>query len=107
MSSQTYEIKLDNIFEGPMDLLVHLIKKNEVDIYDIPIALITDQFLAYLDWMKVPQYRICQRFSGDGRHPDPYQIQNAVAAPSWRGSAERKKTILALKSPGRSWNISR
>jgi len=35
-----------------MDLLVHLIKKNEVDIYDIPIAFITDQFLAYLEWMK-------------------------------------------------------
>jgi segregation and condensation protein A len=35
-----------------MDLLVHLIKKNEVDIYDIPIALITEQFLEYLDWMK-------------------------------------------------------
>lgn len=35
-----------------MDLLVHLIKKHEVDIYDIPIALITDQFLAYLEWMK-------------------------------------------------------
>ena len=35
-----------------MDLLVHLIKKHEVDIYDIPIALITDQFLAYLDWMQ-------------------------------------------------------
>jgi segregation and condensation protein A len=46
-----YKVKLD-IFEGPMDLLVHLIKKAEVDIYDIPIALITDQFLAYLDWMK-------------------------------------------------------
>jgi segregation and condensation protein A len=52
MASQPYEIKLENIFEGPMDLLVHLIKKNEVDIYDIPISLITDQFLAYLDWMK-------------------------------------------------------
>ena len=46
-----YKVKLD-IFEGPMDLLVHLIKKAEVDIYDIPIALITDQFLAYIDWMK-------------------------------------------------------
>ncbi|MFO7965511.1 MAG: segregation/condensation protein A [Desulfobacterales bacterium] len=48
----TYQIKLENIFEGPMDLLVHLIRKNQVDIYDIPIALITDQYLAYLDWMK-------------------------------------------------------
>ncbi len=51
MPSPTYEVKTV-IFEGPMDLLVHLIKKAEVDIYDIPIALITDQFLAYLDWMK-------------------------------------------------------
>ena len=49
--NQDYKVKLD-IFEGPMDLLVHLIKKAEVDIYDIPIALITDQFLAYVDWMK-------------------------------------------------------
>lgn len=35
-----------------MDLLIHLIKKNEVDIYDIPIALITDQYLEYIEWMK-------------------------------------------------------
>jgi segregation and condensation protein A len=52
MTRQDYRIQLDNIFEGPMDLLVHLIKKNELDIYDIPIALITDQYLAYLEWMK-------------------------------------------------------
>ncbi len=37
-----------DIFEGPLDLLLHLIKKNEVDVHDIPIALITDQYLAYL-----------------------------------------------------------
>jgi segregation and condensation protein A len=47
-----YEVKLDHVFEGPMDLLIHLIKKNEVDIYDIPIALITDQFLSYLNLLK-------------------------------------------------------
>jgi segregation and condensation protein A len=35
-----------------MDLLLHLVKKNEVDIYDIPIALITQQYIEYLDWMK-------------------------------------------------------
>jgi segregation and condensation protein A len=52
MGSETYEIVLDDIFEGPMDLLIHLIRKNEVDIYDIPIALVTDQYLSYLDWMK-------------------------------------------------------
>ncbi|HEY3057278.1 MAG TPA: segregation/condensation protein A [Thermoanaerobaculia bacterium] len=39
-------------FHGPLDLLLHLIKKNEVDVYDIPIALITDQFNEYLDAME-------------------------------------------------------
>ena len=46
-----YPVKLAN-FEGPLDLLLHLIRKNEVDIYDIPIALITQQYLAYLDLMQ-------------------------------------------------------
>ncbi|MGE5840536.1 MAG: segregation and condensation protein A [Deltaproteobacteria bacterium] len=46
-----YEVKLE-IFEGPLDLLLHLIRKNELDIFDIPIATITDQYLAYLDLMK-------------------------------------------------------
>ncbi len=47
-----YRVNLQNVFEGPMDLLVHLIKKAEVDIYDIPIARITEAYLAYLEWMK-------------------------------------------------------
>ena len=51
-SEEIYEVHLKDVFEGPMDLLIHLIKKNEVDIYDIPIALITDQYLQYIDWMK-------------------------------------------------------
>ena len=46
-----YEVKLE-IFEGPLDLLLHLIRKNEVDIFDIPVATITDQYLAYLDTMR-------------------------------------------------------
>ena len=46
-----YEVRLE-IFEGPLDLLLHLIHKNEVDIFDIPIATITDQYLEYLDLMK-------------------------------------------------------
>ncbi len=46
-----YEIALP-IFEGPLDLLLYLIRKNEVDIYDIPIALITRQYLEALEVMK-------------------------------------------------------
>ena len=49
---EIYRVRLEDVFEGPMDLLVHLIKKNEVEIYDIPIALITDEYLGYLDLMK-------------------------------------------------------
>jgi segregation and condensation protein A len=45
-----YEIKLD-IFEGPLDLLLYLIRKNEIDIYDIPIALITRQYLDYIEML--------------------------------------------------------
>jgi segregation and condensation protein A len=46
-----YPVRLQN-FEGPLDLLLHLIKKHELNIYDIPIALITKQYLAYLDLMQ-------------------------------------------------------
>ena len=46
-----YSVQLD-IFNGPLNLLLHLIKKNEVDIYDIPIALIIEQYLEYLDFLK-------------------------------------------------------
>jgi len=52
MLEELYRVRLDEIFEGPMDLLVHLIRKNELDIYDIPIALITEQYLEYLEWMQ-------------------------------------------------------
>jgi segregation and condensation protein A len=52
MQSTDYAVRVEHIFEGPMDLLIHLIRKNEVDIYDIPIALITEQYLQYLEWMQ-------------------------------------------------------
>jgi len=44
-------VKLER-FEGPLDLLLHLIKRDEIDIYDIPIAHITQQYLAYLELMR-------------------------------------------------------
>ena len=40
------------VFEGPLDLLLHLIDKNKVDIYDIPIVEITDQSMAYIRQME-------------------------------------------------------
>jgi segregation and condensation protein A len=47
-----YTFRLEG-FEGPLDLLIHLIQKNELDIFNIPIALITEQYLEYLQLMKV------------------------------------------------------
>ncbi len=57
----SYKIKLD-IFEGPLDLLLHLIKKNEVDIYDIPISVITEQYLEYIDLMKEMNLNLAGEF---------------------------------------------
>jgi len=48
VDDEPYDVKLD-IFEGPLDLLLFLIRKSEIDIYDIPIAGITRQFLEYVD----------------------------------------------------------
>ncbi len=50
-AADDYTIQLE-IFEGPLDLLLHLIRKQEIDIYDIPIAKITDQYLRYVQVMK-------------------------------------------------------
>ena len=50
-SPGAYQVKLDT-FEGPLDLLIHLIKMEEVNIYDIPIALITARYLEYIELMQ-------------------------------------------------------
>ena len=55
------QVKLE-AFEGPLDLLLHLIDKNKVDIYDIPIAEITDQYLAYVDEMKQQDLNVMSEF---------------------------------------------
>lgn len=51
MEDSPYKVTL-GIFEGPLDLLLHLIRENEIDIYDIPIAKVTEQYLAYLSLME-------------------------------------------------------
>lgn len=51
LSLPFYRVRLD-VFEGPLDLLLHLIKKNEMDITDIPISTITEQYLQYLDVLR-------------------------------------------------------
>jgi len=57
----SYKVKLE-VFEGPLDLLLYLIKKNEIDIYDIPIATITEQYMEYLDLMRMLDLNIAGEF---------------------------------------------
>lgn len=54
-------VKLE-VFEGPLDLLLHLIEKNKVDIYDIPIVLITEQYLDYVSQMDARDMDVMSEF---------------------------------------------
>ena len=49
-------------FEGPLDLLLHLIDKHKIDIYDIPVSLITDQYLEYIQQMREQKMEIASEF---------------------------------------------
>ncbi len=48
-SSEAYQVELSDFFQGPLDLLLHLLQKDKLDIYDIPIARITDQFIRHIE----------------------------------------------------------
>ena len=56
-----YKVQLE-VFEGPLDLLLYLIKRDELDIYDIPIERITKQYMQYLDVMKMLDLSIAGEF---------------------------------------------
>jgi segregation and condensation protein A len=57
----SYKIKLE-IFEGPLDLLLYLVKKDHLNIYDIPIAKVTEQYLSYMNLMQLLDLNIAGEF---------------------------------------------
>jgi segregation and condensation protein A len=57
----TYNVKLEN-FAGPLDLLLHLVRKNEMDIFTIPISQITDEYLKYIEMVKELNLEIAGEF---------------------------------------------
>ncbi|MBD3257793.1 segregation/condensation protein A, partial [candidate division GN15 bacterium] len=59
--TDSYRVKLE-VFSGPLDLLLYLIKQEEVDIYDIPIARITQQYLRYIEMMKTLDLEVAGEF---------------------------------------------
>ena len=61
LETNKYAIKLEN-FEGPLDLLCHLIDKNKMDIYDIKLSEITDQYIAYISHMEEMNLEVTSEF---------------------------------------------
>lgn len=59
--AEQYNVKLD-LFEGPLDLLLHLINRLEIDIYDIPVAEITEQYLLYIQTMKELELNVASEY---------------------------------------------
>ncbi|MFD2045907.1 segregation/condensation protein A [Ornithinibacillus salinisoli] len=59
--NQAYKVKLDT-FEGPLDLLLHLINRYEIDIYDIPVAQITEQYMHYIHTMQRLELNIASEY---------------------------------------------
>ncbi len=88
IQSDFYKVQLEDLFEGPMDLLLHLIKKNEVDIYDIPIALITQQYLDYLEWMKAMNIEFAGEFIVMAA--TLAQIKSRMLLPAYEGDEEEE-----------------
>ena len=100
----SYKIKLE-IFEGPLDLLLHLIHEEELDIYDIPITRITEQYLEYLNLMEILDLDVAGEFlvmAATLMHikskmllpPDPDGLENVEADPR----AELVRRLLEYKS---------
>ncbi len=57
----SYQISLE-VFEGPLDLLLHLIRKNKLDIYDIPISMVAEQYIEYLSAMREIDMEVASEF---------------------------------------------
>jgi len=80
-----------------MDLLVHLVRKNELDIYDIPIALITEQYLQYLEWMQAMNID----FAGDFllMASTLTQLKSRMLLPVHDGEGEEEDVLQEITRP--------
>lgn len=91
-----YEVKLE-IFEGPLDLLLHLIHKNEVDIFDIPIATITDQYLEYIEMAKALNVNLAGDFLIMAS--TLVYIKSRMLLPELRGEGEEEDPRVEITRP--------
>ena len=78
------------VFEGPLDLLLHLIDKNKIDIYDIPIVEITNSTWNISGQMEREDLNVMSEFLVDGGDSSGYQMQNASSKRSQRRRRGRR-----------------
>ena len=91
-----YEVKLE-VFQGPLDLLLHLIHKNEMDIFDIPIAAITDQYLEYIDVMKALNINVAGDFLVMAA--TLVYLKSKMLLPAAKDEDEEDETLVQLTQP--------
>ena len=86
-----------NAFEGPLDLLLHLIEKNKVDIYDIPISEITSQYLDYIRSMEEEDLDVIV-ISRYGSHIIKDQGEDVASSEGRRGRRRRSERRTCKKT---------
>ena len=87
-----------NAFEGPLDLLLHLIEKNKVDIYDIPISEITSQYLDYIRSMEEEDLDVMSDFPRYGSHIIKDQGEDVASSEGRRGRRRRSERRTCKKT---------
>ena len=92
------EILLDT-FEGPLDLLLYLIRRQNFDILDIPMAQVTKQYLAYVDETRHPQPGTGRRIPADGCGADRHQVAHAPAHQEGRQRRRSRRSAGGTRAP--------
>ena len=75
-SQSPFSVTVGQVYDGPLDLLLDLIRKQNIDIYDIPIARITSQFLEYTHHLEAGRRRRRRRVHLHGLAADPHQVED-------------------------------
>ena len=77
-SRTTYAVSLE-MFEGPLDLLLHLVRRHELDILDIPISFVTEKYIEYISLRALARHRDRRRVPADGGDAGVPQEPRAAA----------------------------
>jgi segregation and condensation protein A len=96
-----YKVQFE-VFEGPLDLLLYLVKKEEVDIYEVNLTRMATQFIEYIDLMRELDLEVAGRFSCDGIHVDAHQEPRTCCR-----SINRPRPMATRRSTDPRWELIR